>query len=283
MAATAPVRPRPAVFRALGLADPPAQIEVDGESYEQVELLKHDSWAATAIYSHGEQRIICKFNRIQPIFRLPMAWLGRRLAARERRFLARLADVPNVPAVLGPVMANGRVLAHAGARQYLPGHPLASGEVVKDEFFDELRFILEEMHSRGIAYVDLHKRENILVGDNGRPYLIDFQISVDRHRWLWRCLPGSSWLFRILCRSDLYHLAKHVVRHQALGDHEAEARLAQERPWWIRAHRLIARPFRELRRKLLVLLKIRAGRGHAISEHFAEDAVRREASVRHAA
>jgi len=274
MSTDSPVRPRPAVFRALGRAEPPEQIAIAGRFFQHEELLKHDSWAATAIYSSRGQRIICKFHRIQPIFGVPMAWLGRRLAARERRFLARLADVPNVPSVLGPVTVNGQVLTHAAARRYIPGHPLSPGDVVDDEFFSELRFVLQEMHGRGIAYVDLHKRENILVGENGRPYLFDFQISVDAQRRLWRCLPGSSWFFRILCQSDLYHLEKHIIRQQAGTDPDAEARLARLRPWWIRIHRLIARPLREVRRKLLVFLNIRSGRGLVSSEYFAEHAIR---------
>ena len=76
------VRPRPPVFRALGAADPPAAVEINDETFERREILKHDSWAATGIYASATRRAICKFNRRQPILGLPMAWLGRRLAAR---------------------------------------------------------------------------------------------------------------------------------------------------------------------------------------------------------
>ena len=38
-----------------------------------------------------------------------------------------------------------------------------------DEFLPTLRGLLNKLHRRGIAYVDLHKRENIIVGDDGRP------------------------------------------------------------------------------------------------------------------
>src|ERR1700684_3126315 len=64
--AGASVRKRPALFRALGDSDPPKSVSVslgNGE-YHVETVLKHDSWAATAVYSNlrGE-RIICKFNR----------------------------------------------------------------------------------------------------------------------------------------------------------------------------------------------------------------------------
>lgn len=276
------VKARPPVLRALGRAEPPERIVVDGWPYTQVEVLKHDSWAATAIYECRGVRIICKFNRVQSIFGLPMRWLGRRLAEREKRFLNRLGDLPHVPRVLGKVEAEGRVLPNAAARRYIDGHPLTTGERVNEQFFPKLRQVLETMHRRGMAYVDLHKRENILVGDDGQPYLIDFQISFDATQPPLRWLPGIAIILGVLCRSDLYHLAKHVARHRpdATG---SEAEIAKLRPWWIRAHRLVARPFRELRRKLLVLVGVRSGRGHAVSEQFAEDAVRREAAVRRAA
>jgi hypothetical protein len=42
----------------------------------------------------------------------------------------------------------------------------------------------------------------------------------------------------------------------------------------VRAHRLVARPFRELRRRLLVKLGVRSGKGRVETELFAEHALR---------
>src|SRR5262245_57455230 len=61
------IRPRPALFRALGKDEPPGEIIVDGQTYRRVTLFKHDSWAATALYQSTEQTIVCKFNRRQDI------------------------------------------------------------------------------------------------------------------------------------------------------------------------------------------------------------------------
>jgi hypothetical protein len=130
------------------------------------------------------------------------------------------------------------------------------------------------MHKLGIAYVDLHKRENIIVGDNGSPYLIDFQISFDITHPRNRCIAGMRAVFHRLCEGDIYHLAKHIRR-------SGSARVIVPRetiPIWLRFHRILAVPFREIRRRLLVLKGIRLGRGSVATEAFAEDAVRREAS-----
>ena len=269
------VRPRPPLIRALGSADPPSEVRVDGQVYRRVEILKHDSWAATAIYGEAADKIICKFNRQQSILGFPMRWLGRRLAAREARMLRRLSHTGHVPAPLGHVMLDGQVLDYAVARRYIAGHPLAENEQVNDRFFPLLQRLLDRMHARGIAYVDLHKGENVLVGEDGRPYLIDFQISIALPRW-W---PARSRMARAVLRlfqnADDYHLLKHWSFYRPDQCTMTRRELGKRRPWVIRLHRLLAVPFRGLRRRLLVALGIRTRGGRASSEFFAEDAFRR--------
>jgi len=265
------VKPRPPVLRALGKLEPPAEVEVGGSRYLRVEVLKHDSWAATAVYEGSQERIVCKFNRQQSIFGVPAAWIGRRLAARESYLLKALAALPNVPAYRGPVLSNGRPLRHCTAHVYVPGHPLKRREYVNDEFFPTLGRMLDSMHRLGIVYVDLHKSENILVGDDGQPHLIDFQVCFirPRRRWLSALL---QYVEAVLKDTDRYHFRKHLCRSRP---DLAGCDCNNERPWLIRAHRSVAAPLRTLRRRLLVAIGVRRGLGLADSEHFPEDAVRR--------
>jgi len=261
------VRKRPALFRALGRKNPPAEIQTDGQTFQLTDILKHDSWAATAIYQNATAKIVCKFNRLESIFGVPMDWLGRSLADRERHALTCLGDLPGIPPVCGPIYANGNRLTNAVGHAYIEGHPLARNEKVAPDFFASLRHTLDEMHRRGIAYVDLHKRENIIVAEDGRPFLVDFQIHFGAHAKN----PLGRSLLSVLSRSDDYHLAKHIAHHRG----ESTTKVSQHSPWWIRAHRTVARPFRELRRRLLTWFRIRSKVGRAETEHFAEDAVRR--------
>ncbi len=278
MSTATEARTRPALFRALGDQEPPAVVSCNGQDYSLERVLKHDSWAASAVYAGPAGRIMVKFNRVQPILHLPMTWLGAWLARREAWMMRELADQPSIPRWSGDVTVEGKVVRHAVAHDWIPGHPLCTGEVVNDDFFPELERLLTEMHRRGLAYVDLHKRENIIVGDDGQPYLIDFQISQALPD-LWVC---DNFLTRpilwMLQQSDRYHLRKHMVHHRPDQAGATEADLAKSRPWWIRLHRLIARPLRTLRRSLLVLLKVRTGRGQATSEVFPEDAIQAEAA-----
>jgi len=260
------VRPRPAMFRALGKAEPPESVDVRGTAYRRITLYKHDSWAATALYeSAGGERIVCKFNRQQRIGFIPMRWLGRLLARHEGKLLRALDDLPQVPCWSGEVMVDGQHQRHAVAHVYVPGNPLRKHDSLAPEFFDVLRSLLAEMHRRGIAYVDLHKRENILVGEDGQPHLIDFQISQMLPRW-W---PLGT-ILRVLQRSDEYHLRKHVLHFRPELFVGVPEEHILRRPVWIRLHRLIAVPFRTLRRKLLVMTSVRSGRGAATTEVFPE-------------
>jgi len=270
-AAAPGTRARPALFRALGSHDPPDTVLLHGKTFTRSEIVKHDSWAATAIYTSSHCQAVCKFNRLHPVFIVPVRWLGRMLASRERRFMQRLTGIDGIPVSMDPVFIDGHVAEHAVSHEFIPGHPLRANEQVDDQFFPRLAALLAEVHGRGIAHVDLHKRENILVDDDGKPHLIDFQISfgLPRNRWAAAVFRGT---LRMLQRCDEYHLLKHRVRIRPDQARMTEADIHRLRPWWIRLHRIVAVPFRTLRRSLLTRLRIRSGPGQATSEVFPEAA-----------
>jgi hypothetical protein len=262
------------MLRALGADDPPSVVEVDGRRYERVDIYKHDSWAATALYAAGPLRIVCKFNRRQSLLGLPGAWVGRILARREAHFLRRLAGVRGFPRLLGPVLVDGVRAETALARVFIAGHPLQSHEHTSEDFFRSLHRLLFELHCRGIAYVDLHKRENVLVGDDGQPYLIDFQVAFDEMAVPRRFLRQARKLFQALRSMDEYHRLKLFRRCRPDLCEATAGDLERLRPRVVRWHRVFAEPLRRARRKLLTLLKVRRDKGRAESEFFAEAGLR---------
>lgn len=254
----AAVRRRPPMLRAMGRAEPPPSICVNGEEFAFVTSFKHDAWAATSLYANSAGRqLVCKINRFSPLCGIPMAWLGRWLARRELYFFDRLRDVIGVPRGYAVGLPDGTRLMTAAAHDFVAGQPLSQLTEVPTDFFMRLRALLDELHGRGVAYVDLHKHENILVGNDGRPYLVDFQISAAAPR-VW----GTRWFWRILVDSDLYHWEKISRRWGVANWGEVNV----PRPWWIRLHRLVANPFRHARRRMLVWLGIRRGDGRARTE-----------------
>lgn len=263
---------RPPLLRALGRREPPEKIKVAGEWFVYVRTFKHDSWAATALYQRDQRLIVCKFNREQAVFGLPGRWIGRVLARRERNLLIELNDLPNIPNHSGMVTVEGRTVLTAVTHDYIAGQPLSWYTQVNDDLFPKLRETVLSLHQRNIAYVDLHKLENVIVDEYGAPHLIDFQICLKLRR-IW----PLTFLLDILQKSDLYHLDKHELRIGPKCDHpDANRCMDSIRPWWIRLHRLVAVPFRTARRRFLTVIGVRSVGGRAGSEQFVEEGLSRK-------
>jgi hypothetical protein len=239
-------------MRALGAHDLPPHAWAAGAAFRHVRTIKHDFFAATGLYAASDGRkAIVKMNRAAPFFGLPLACIGRWLCGREVRCYEALADVPNIPPLLGRIGPTG--FMHG----FIEGRPLTRGMAVPDGFFDQLKALLKLLYDRGIAYVDTNKSENILLGDDGRPYLIDFQISFALHDFGRHAL--SRWWLARLHQADLYHLCKHKRRLRPDQLTAEEAALAQRRRPIIRLHRLLTRPYFILRRWVMKRLE-KAGR-----------------------
>lgn len=223
----------------------PDSVNCSGEDYTLVGTFKHDFFAATGHYRGAVGDAVLKLGRSNDLLCLPLKWIGRLLTRRETQLYELVQDLPGVPGYLGQVGTTG--FMHV----FVPGHPLQRHEAVSDTFFDELTELVNTLHARSIAYVDLNKRQNILVGDDGKPYLIDFQISLWFPRRGWRGRPLLQWLLRRFQQADAYHVLKHKrrLRPDLLTPAE-RARVERIGPW-IRLHRLVARPLTQLRRRLL--------------------------------
>lgn len=239
-------RPRHPWLYALRECRLPDRLACAGHEFTLVETFKHDFFAATGVYRSEQGRLaVAKFGRTNPLLGLPVAWIGRYLTRREVRAYQLLADVDQVPALIGTYGPA------AFLHDFVPGHPLGRREEVSDAFFPQLAAVVQIVHNRAMAYVDLNKRQNILMGDDGRPYLIDFQISLWLPRTGWRGTWPAQWLLRRFQHADWYHVLKHKRRLRPDQLTDAERAQVERLSIWIRLHRLVARPLTHLRRALL--------------------------------
>jgi hypothetical protein len=227
----------PRWLTALGRRDLPQKVEVEGSSCTFRRVFKNDFFAVTALYEGGGGKFILKVGRRAWLGPMPLAWIGRCLAAKEEACLRHLADLEGVPRFVGRWGPCGVI------REYIDGHALKKGERVDEKFHDRLEELVRAIHRRQMAYVDLEKCENVLVGENGRPYLFDFQIA-----WYWPRRWGGDlwpvrWLRRRFQQADRYHLLKikRRTRPDLLSPEALEA--SYRKPWYVRAHGLIVRPF----------------------------------------
>jgi hypothetical protein len=232
-------------LRALGGEDLPAQIVLSGRPYRLQRAYKHNSVSAVGLYQADADRVVLKCYRSAGALFVPLEWVGRMMAAHEVAVLRRVQDVPGVPRLRGRYGRTGLV------RDYVPGTPLTRRSRVNGQFFSRLMGTLRELHRRGIAYVDLEKAENILVGEDGRPYLIDFQVAYNMpERRLGATLP-FRWVRRRLQEADLYHARKHLRRIMKRELSPEEVAGLRGRPWLVRLSNLANTPYKKLRRRLM--------------------------------
>jgi len=229
-------------MRALGREDLPAEISFEGTTYRKTRDVKHDFFAATAFYANERgKNVVLKVGRTTDFAGISLAWLGAWLCRREVRFYRRLSHLPNVPPVLGLWRNAGFI------HGYVDGAPLSKTRPIPDGFFGQLQSLLKELHTLGIAYVDTNKPENILQGDDGRPHLIDFQISFDLDDFGDNLLTRA--FLRCLQREDLYHILKHKRRMRPDELTPDEQAIASRKSWFILLHRFVTRPYFLIRRR----------------------------------
>ena len=221
--------------------------EIAGRTYRLEKVLKHDFFAVTARYRGPEGEPVClKHYHTEPWLGVPLDWAGRMMADREIRHYRLLQDTGGVPQLIGRVGPSA--LAHA----WVEGNDLLDQkDRLADDFFDRLEALVRAIHARGMAYVDMNKPDNVLVRSDGRPVLIDFQIS-----WAPRPSRGpvgaiKRRLLAMFQQADLYHVRK--LKRNYRGDlMTPEERAASKRPpWFLRIHRVFGAPLRDLRRKFL--------------------------------
>jgi hypothetical protein len=218
-----------------------------GRTYTLEKVLKHDFFAVTARFRGPDGDAVClKHYHTEPWLGLDLEWAGRLMADREIRHYRLLQDLDGVPRLLG------RVGKSAFAHSWVEGDDLLDRkDRLPDDFFDRLEALVAAVHAHGMAYVDMNKPDNVLVGGDGRPALVDFQIS-------WAPRPSRGPLGRIKRRllamfqeADRYHVRKlkRLYRPDLMTAEERAA--GKERPWFLGLHRVVGAPLRDLRRKFL--------------------------------
>jgi predicted Ser/Thr protein kinase len=226
---------------------PRGEFVLRGRTYRLEKVLKQDFFAATGRYVGPDGvGVVLKHYHLDPWLGFPLGWAGRLMADREVRHYRLLQDLAGVPRFLG------RVGKSAFVHEWVEGQDLLDrAEPVPDRFFDDLEALVRSLHARGMAYVDMNKPDNVLVGRDGRPVLIDFQMS-------WAPRVGSGPLGRLearalaaLQREDLYHVRKLKRRFRPDLMTPEEFLASRRRSRLITAHRLVGAPLRDLRRRFL--------------------------------
>ena len=245
-------------LRACGRKGLPRRIRTCGGEYRLVRPFKHDFFAATGLYEcvgDGVQRadlpagrVVLKLGRQADFLGLPLSWLGELVSRHEIEILRRLSGVRGVPRFLGRYGRTGLIY------EYIAGRSLDEGGAVPDDFFDQLEGLAKGIHERGVAYVDMNKRGNILLGSDNQAHLVDFQISLYVSRRMRRWCRPLGYLLGALQKEDIYHIYKHKRRLRADLMDEGQLRDSRRVSKWVALHRGVSKPLTNIRRRVLNFL-----------------------------
>jgi predicted Ser/Thr protein kinase len=118
----------------------------------------------------GEHTLMVKDVRGKSLF---FRWtLGLWLIRNEWEIYSRLGGIRGTP------RAVERIDRFAFVTELVRGRPLQRGEALPASFFTDLERILSEIHARGVVHLDMRHKGNILISEQGDPYVIDFNSSV---------------------------------------------------------------------------------------------------------
>ena len=195
-------------------------------------LLSSGYQGTVYLVEEAGQRYVLK----RPSGSLLTGWLRRAMLRREYAAYQRLQGIAGIPACagLGP---DGELKL-----EFIDGDSLRNagyGLADKAVFFTALRELVQSIHAAGVAHADMKRKDNILVGRDGQPWLIDFGSAMLADE------SGAGWLFRQACRMDLNAWFK--IKYQFVHDAPTAADREYFRP--TRAESIV-RALRKLWRKI---------------------------------
>ena len=170
-------------------------------------ILRKPSSTRPALYriEEGDARAVVKdFSVNGRVFR---NLIGRFLVWREKKAYRRLKGLKGVPALYGVVGGLALVLEEIQGRSI---EGLEKTERLPVQFFETLRDLVERVHRRGLCHCDLKRAANVLVGDDGSPYLIDWSAAILEREF--RFFPARL-IYRRFLVDDRHAVIKLQLRH----------------------------------------------------------------------
>jgi serine/threonine protein kinase len=171
------------------------------------EILRHSSNTRPVIWvveEKGVRAVVKDFSNSKFFYR---NIVGRFLIWRERRAYEALKDLKGIPACYGVI--DGLALA----LEEIPSRPLKKHNKdmkLPETFFDDLKNIVDSFHKRGLAHCDLKNGANVLVGHDGRPYILDWSASISEKEC--RFFPMNLIYLRFVL-DDYFAIIKLKIRY----------------------------------------------------------------------
>ncbi len=183
-------------------------------------------FAVVQVVTHETGRAILKdFSRSTWLFQQSF---GRFLAAREARAYCRLQGVTGIPRLIRRTSPHGLLLEFVPGTNCLDAGP----DSFSQEFFDQARALLSEVRAKGVLHCDVGG--NLVVGKDGKPWLVDFASSVVLPRGLG---PAEAFLRQLRSKYDeraLLKMKRRRAPHLLRGTEGERSRAALPFEGWVK-------------------------------------------------
>ena len=125
---------------------------------------------------------------------------------REYRVYKKLKGLDGIPNCYGLTDQGKLVLEYIDGGTYRDKQFELDGN---DHFFDALLELIKSMHNLGVAHGDLKRKDNLIVDQNLKPYLIDFGTAVIHYD---QSSSLKKIVFNFLRKTDLNAWIKHKYK-----------------------------------------------------------------------
>jgi len=171
------------------------------------DMIRAPSSTRPAIWRVEEKGIRAVVKDFSPNRSLFRNTVGRFLIWREAKAYRRLNGMKGTPTLYRVI--DGIALV----AEEIPGISLENLEqamTLPGSFFDELNELVTRFHRRGLAHCDLKRAANILLGEDGHPYIVDWAASISETEFRF---PLLRLIYRRFLLDDRMAVIKLKLRH----------------------------------------------------------------------
>jgi serine/threonine protein kinase len=133
--------------------------------------------------------------------------IGRFLIWRESKAYRRLRGLEGTATFYRVIDGLALIIAEVSGKNM---EELEKDEMLPEDFFKELRALAGSIHRRGLAHCDLKRAPNILLGNNGKPYVVDWSASISQREF--RFFPFNR-IYQRFVLDDLNAIIKLQLKH----------------------------------------------------------------------
>ena len=146
-------------------------------SEQKCGMLRKPSSTRPALWiveENGRRAVVKDFSSNSFIYR---NIIGRFLVWREKKAYRRLRGLKGIPQFYRTIDGLALVIEEIAGKNM---EGLEKETMLSEHFFRELRLLVENIHRRGLAHCDLKRAPNIMIDNDGKPYIVDWSASISK-------------------------------------------------------------------------------------------------------